>query len=323
MRMNMDWRRAQVCSVEEIAEDVRKVEVDIEGPLPPFDPGSHTNVIVMIEGQRAVRTYTCIPTAPGRLAIAVKRHANSRGGSRFIWSLNAGDRIEMTVPENRFELSWRAEHYLLIAGGIGVTPIYGMAKILAGSGRSLRMVYGASSLAAMPFLDELRERLGDRLALLPADQGMAIDLGAEIAVLPEDAELYVCGPLGMLNAVKQAWAQAGRPVSRLRYEVFGDNGRFAETFFKVAVANRDVTVQVRPDQSVLDALIGAGVEMIYDCQRGECGLCAVKILKLQDGMVDHRDVFFSEGEKRENRSMCSCVSRLTAGSAVIDIGYRL
>ena len=127
----------------------------------------------------------------------------------------------------------------------------------------------------------------------------------------------------MLNAVKQAWAQAGRPVSRLRYEVFGDNGRFAETFFEVAVANRDVTVQVRPDQSVLDALIGAGVEMIYDCQRGECGLCAVKILKLQDGMVDHRDVFFSEGEKRENRSMCSCVSRLTAGSAVIDIGYRL
>ncbi len=323
MRMNMDWRRAQVYSVEEIAEDVRKVEVDIEGPLPPFDPGSHTNVIVMIDGQRAVRTYTCIQTASGRLAIAVKRHANSRGGSRFIWSLNPGDRTEMTVPENRFELSWRAEHYLLIAGGIGVTPIYGMAKTLAQSGQSLRMIYGASSLAAMPFLNELRERLGDRLALFPADQGRAINLEAEIAALPEGAELYVCGPLGMLNAVKQAWAQAGRPVSRLRYEVFGDNGKFAETPFEVAVANRDVTVHVRPDQSLLDALIGAGVEMIYDCQRGECGLCAVKILELQDGMVDHRDVFFSEEEKHENRSMCSCVSRLTAGRAVIDVGYRL
>ena len=322
MRMNIDWRQAQVSSVEEIAEDVRRVEFAVDGGLPPFDPGSHTNIVVTIGG-RAVRTYTCIPAAPGRLAIAVKRHTNSRGGSRFIWSLNPGDRIEMTVPENRFELSWRAEHYLLIAGGIGVTPIYGMAKTLAQSGQSLRMIYGASSLAAMPFLNELRGLLGGRLALFPADQGRAIDLGAEIAGLPEGSELYVCGPLGMLNAVKQAWAQAGRPVSRLRYEVFGDNGKFAETPFEVTVANRDITVQVRPDQSLLDALTQAGVEMIYDCQRGECGLCAVKILEIEEGAIDHRDVFFSDEEKHENAHMCSCVSRLTAGRAVIDIGYRL
>ena len=74
---------------------------------------------------------------------------------------------------------------------------------------------------------------------------------------------------------------------------------------------------------MLDALIGAGVEMIYDCQRGECGLCAVQILELEGGTVDHRDVFFSDEEKHENRRMCSCVSRLTTGRAVIDIGYRL
>jgi ferredoxin-NADP reductase len=323
MRMTVDWRRAQVRSAEQIAEDVRKIEFDVEGDLPPFDPGSHTNIVVTIGGQRAVRTYTCIPAGPGRMAIAVKRHPNSRGGSRFIWSLHAGNRVEMTVPENRFELSWRASHYLLLAGGIGVTPIYGMARALAASGQSLRMVYGASSVAAMPFLNELRELLGDRLELFPADQGKAIDLAAEIAVLPENAELYVCGPLGMLTAVKQAWAHARRPVSRLRYEVFGDNGKFAEMPFEVRVANKNVTVQVRPDQSLLDALIGAGVEMIYDCQRGECGLCAVQILELEAGTVDHRDVFFSDEEKHENRRMCSCVSRLTTGSAVIDIGYRL
>lgn len=322
MRMNVDWRRAQVYSAEEIAEDVKKIEFDIGGCLPPFDPGSHTNIIVMIDGQRAVRTYTCIPSAPGRIAIAVKRHTNSRGGSRSIWSLNAGDQVEMTVPENRFELSWRAPHYLLIAGGIGVTPIYGMAKALAASKQSFRMVYGASSEAVMPFLNELQEWLGDRLELFPADQGKTIDLESEIAGLPEGAELYVCGPLGMLNAVKQAWAQAGRPTSRLRYEVFGDNGKFAETPFQVNVANTDITVQVRSDQSLLDALITAGVEMIYDCQRGECGLCAVKILDLGEAAVDHRDVFFSEEEKHENQHMCSCVSRLTTGRALIDVGLR-
>lgn len=321
MRMNTEWRQARVRSAEQIAEGVRRVEFELEGPLPPFDPGSHTNIAVSINGARAVRTYTCVPAAPGCMAIAVKLHPNSRGGSRFVWSLEPGDSVEMTLPENRFELSWRASHYLLIAGGIGVTPIYGMARALSAAGQSVRMIYGAASRSIMPFADELRALLADGIEFFPADEGLNFDLAAEIAALPEDGEVYVCGPLGLLDAVKRLWLASGRPVSRLRYEVFGDNGKFAETPFEVSVLNRDLNILVRPDQSLLDALIGAGVEMIYDCQRGECGLCAVRIVE-KDGMVDHRDVFFSDEEKGENHRMCACVSRLTGGSAVIDIGYR-
>jgi ferredoxin len=107
----------------------------------------------------------------------------------------------------------------------------------------------------------------------------------------------------------------------LRYEVFGDSGLFTEQSFEVDILNRDQRVTVRPDQTLLEALLESGVEMIYDCQRGECGLCAVRIVEHQNE-VDHRDVFFSAEEKAEGHRMCACVSRFTSGGGVIDVGYR-
>jgi ferredoxin len=173
----------------------------------------------------------------------------------------------------------------------------------------------------MAFADELQALLGERLSLRDNALGEHIDLAAEFAALPPDAECYLCGPIGMLEAAKTTWTALGRPISRLRYEVFGDSGLFAESAFVVDVLNRDISVSVRPDQTLLDALRGAGVEMIYDCQRGECGLCAVKVLD-HDGAIDHRDVFFSAEEKAEGQRMCACVSRLAGGRGLIDIGYR-
>lgn len=322
MRSITDWRRARVASVEEAAEGVRRIVFDVADALSSFDPGSHTNIRVSIDGMPAIRTYTCLPAGPGQIAIGVKLHPNSRGGSRFIWSLQPDDEVRVTAPENRFELSWRAGSYLLLAGGIGITPIYGMARALAARNAPLRMVYGGQSRGAMPFLGELATLLGDRLEIAASDEGRRIDVGAEIAALAADGELYVCGPLGLLDAVKQAWARAGRPVSRLRYEVFGDNGKFAEQPFEVTILNRDLSILVPPDKSLLDAMAEAGVDMIHDCRRGECGLCAVDLVEV-DGQIDHRDVFFSDDEKREGKRMCACVSRIAGGRAVIDTGYRV
>lgn len=321
MRNRVEWRDAVVAEIRQVADDVRQIAFAVDGAVPRFDPGSHSNFRVTINGEAANRTYTVIPAGPGQIAIAVKLHPQSRGGSRFMWDLEVGDAVRLTLPENRFELSWRAPHYLLLAGGIGITPIYGMAKALAARGASMRLVYGARSSGLMAFAGELQDLLGDRLSLRDNSIGQHVDLAAEFAALPDGAECYLCGPIGMLEAAKTAWAAAGRPVSRLRYEVFGDSGLFAESAFTVDVLNRDLSVSVRPDQTLLDALRGAGVEMISDCERGECGLCAVKVLE-RDAAIDHRDVFFSAEEKAEGHRMCACVSRLTGGHAVIDIGYR-
>lgn len=321
MRSKLEWRAARVVAIENPAEDVRAVTFAVEGLRSTFDPGSHTNIKVVIRGEPAIRTYTVLPSAPGELKIAVKLHPNSRGGSAYIWSLAEGDQTEMTEPENRFELSWRASRYLLIAGGIGVTPIYGMTKALAARKHPIRMIYGAKSRSQLAFVEELQDLLGDRLDVFVQDEGRQFDLVAEFAALPPDGEAYICGPHGLLEAARNLWRESGRSMSRLRFEVFGDSGRFAEQAFSVSVPAYDRTIEVRADQTMLDALMEAGVSMIYDCRRGECGLCAVNILDCSS-VVDHRDVFFSQDERHESAKMCACVSRAAGGSITIGTGYR-
>lgn len=322
MKNDAIWLDAKVTHADNVAEGVRRIAFATPNPLPAFDPGSHIAIRAAIAGGHALRTYSCLPdAAPGAVAVAVKLHPNSRGGSRYMFSLKPGDKVRLSTPQNRFDLSWRAPDYLLLAGGIGVTPIYGMALALAARGATLRMEYGGPSLSAMPFLAPLQAALGDRLALHPQDQGSMIDLDRAIAGLSPQGELYICGPLPMLEAAKAAWARAGRPSSRLRYEVFGDTGRFTEAPFTVRVAGYEKAVTVAPDQSLLDALEGAGIPLIHDCRRGECGLCAVDVLD-HEGPIDHRDVFLSDAEKQEGNRLCACVSRFCGGEAVIDTGYR-
>lgn len=322
MRSGQQWRGATVEHIRDVAMDIREFEISVAGGVPAFDPGSHICIEVIIGDQPAIRSYSCVPGRAGRLTIAVKNHPNSRGGSRWMWSLVEGAHVRVTLPENRFELSWRASTYLLVAGGIGITPILGMAEALAEAGRPMRLVYATRARAQLAYGDRLRERLGERVEFFTDDETGPPDLGAAIDALPAEGELYICGPIGMLNAVKALWTDRGRPISRLRYEVFGDSGEHPELPFTVGVLNSDITVSVTPDKSLLDALTEAGIDMIWDCRRGECGLCAVDIVTL-DGQTDHRDVFFSDAEKRENTRLCTCVSRLVGGHAVIDTGYRM
>lgn len=321
MKPASSWRDARVIDTRDIARDVRNLVFEVADEPAAFDPGSHVRILVDIDGRPVERSYSCVPCAPGKVAISVKLHPNSRGGSRHVWSLAPGDRVRLTRPENRFALSWTAPAYTLLAGGIGITPIYGMARALVARGKDVTLHYGAEDTGAMAYREELRALLGERARFYSGAEGQMPDLDAIIGALSPEGELYMCGPLPMLSAAKAAWARVGRPVSRLRYEVFGDSGAFAEQPFEVEILGLDRTVQVASDESLLGALQRAGIDMIYDCQRGECGLCAVDLVEVE-GTVDHRDVFFSDAEKALNRHMCACVSRLTGGRAVIDIGYR-
>jgi len=165
----------------------------------------------------------------------------------------------------------------------------------------------------------LRELLGQQLQAV-VGQGAAIDFAAEIGALPALAQMYVCGPVPMLDAARQAWAEAGRPAPALRYETFGSSGRLAPQAFQVKIPRHQLNVTVPADASLLDALELAGVQTIFDCRRGECGLCAMDVLALE-GEIDHRDVFLSEHERQENKRICACVSRVV-GRITLDSAYR-
>ena len=321
----MMLREAQVRAVREIASDVRLIELEPADGVRPFAAGSHLEVQVHVAGAPQLRSYSLIGAREGEpggevYRIAVRRLAQGRGGSLYMWSLAAGARIPVSPPRSSFELTMGQPEYLLVAAGIGITPLIGMAERLDRAGARVRLLYAGRARGAMPFLAELHARLGDRLRTFVSAEGERLDPAAAIAELHPLGELYVCGPLALLEAVQAAWHQAGRPPGRLRFETFGSSGRHPRAPFVARVRDHAITVSVPRDGTLLDALAAAGVELPADCLRGECGLCTVRVVAC-DGALDHRDVFLSTAEKTRGDRLCACVGRVHGGSVTIDTGY--
>jgi dimethylamine monooxygenase subunit B len=322
MRYVDHWDTVVVTRVRDLTPQVR--EITLETPwTTAHTPGAHIDVEVLIDGRPDTRSYSLVGEGGGGVRrIAVKVDPSSRGGSRYMWTLQPGARLKVTPPSNSFELSLEPAPYLLVAGGIGVTPMVAMAGVLARRGAEVAMLYAGRSRSEMAYLDELDASLGDRLAVFADDEaGGPPDLAAAFAVLPPDAQAYVCGPVPMLDAARAAWAAAGRPATRLRFETFGSSGRYPNAGFTVRAPRLGVEIQVPETRSMLDALAEAGVEVLADCRRGECGLCALDVLAA-DGVIDHRDVFLSEGQRGEGRKICACVSRMAGGVITIEPPWR-
>lgn len=322
MRFEARWTDAVVLETQALTPSVRGIALEPADGAQDYSPGSHIQVEIPASRPSA-RSYSLVgahrPGAPYR--IAVRRHAHSRGGSRYVWSLEKGDRIRIGHPQNLFELNLRASAQLLVAGGIGITPLVGMAQALAESRASFELLYCGSQRSEMPFVEELRSMLGDRLRLYVSGEGQRLSFDSAIAALPPDAEFYVCGPPRMLDTAIRAWEAAGRAAERLRFETFGSGGHRSPEPFTVLVQEQGVEVSVPPDRSMLECLRAAGVDVMADCLRGECGVCIVEVVRVE-GSIDHADVFLSPAEKAAEQRICPCVSR-AVGTLTIDTGFRL
>jgi vanillate O-demethylase ferredoxin subunit len=315
-------RTGVVRATRNLTPSIRLIEVEPTAGFVPPSPGSHIDFSVMIGDRPDVRSYSVVgPCADGVYRIAVKRLEASRGGSAYMWSLEPGARLALSAPGNHFSLALGRPDYLLLAGGIGITPIVSHALALAHAGARFRLIYACRSRSDLALADELREAIGARLEIVLGEESGRVDVAAEIAKLDAEGEFYVCGPIGMLEAAKQAWATSGRPQDRLRFETFGASGRWPAVPFTLKIPRLGKKIEVPATQSLLDALEAAGVEMISDCRRGECGLCALPILAV-NGVVDHRDVFFSEAEKATNAKLCTCVSRVYGSQITLDTADR-
>jgi ferredoxin-NADP reductase len=326
MAAGMEWTRGRLRAAREVAHDVRLLELEPEDGVRPFPTGSHLDVEVLIGEAPDVRSYSLVGDAAvdGAYRVAVKRVQDSRGGSRWLWGLEPRARLALSHPSSHFELQLGRPEYLLLAGGIGITPIVGMAATLQRRGARFRLLYTARPRARLAFADELVARHGDAVELFASQEegGRAIDVARELAALGSDAELYVCGPLGLLDAARVAWRDQGRAAAALRYETFASGGRHPAEPFTLRLRDRGGREVVVPrNRTALEALQEAGVQMLSDCLRGECGLCVADVLA-RDGEIDHRDVFLSEEQQREGRTFCTCVSRVAGGTITIDTGFR-
>jgi vanillate O-demethylase ferredoxin subunit len=316
MRTAETWSDARVRSIAELTPTIRLFEIEPANEAPTSYPlGGHLNIGVLIDGKADTRSYSIVG-ADGCYRIAVKLDREGRGGSAYMWSLKPGARLTVSNAKTNFALDFGRSDYLLVAGGIGITPIFGMARALAQHGARVRMAYAVRAAEELAFVKELRAALGDRLTTYVSSQGQRLDLQAVLSSAAAGGLAMVCGPLPMLDQAKRVWKNLGRAVADLRFETFGSSGAHAAEPFRVRVPQLDRDILVPENKSMLDALADAGVEVMFDCKRGECGVCAVNIIGV-DGTVDHRDVFFSEQQKQRNYKICACVSR-SIGTLTID-----
>jgi vanillate O-demethylase ferredoxin subunit len=311
---NEVWQSATVVAVTDVAAGIRRIELEPSAPK-HAEPGSHIDLTVTINGEQEKRSYSVVESKDrgNNLVISVFKAPVSRGGSVFMHTLKPGDTLRITQPLQNFPLRVGAERYVLLAGGIGITAIANMAAVLRNVKADYTVVYAGRSRAAMAYLTDMQDLHGDRLQVHVDDEGSSLDVNALIGGIDPGTELYMCGPIRLMDAVRRGWTERELALPDLRYETFGNSGWYDPEEFVVRIPRLGVEAKVGQGRSMLEALEDAGVDMMFDCRKGECGLCEVRILNL-DGAVDHRDVFYSERQQHAQEKMCCCVSRAVSSA---------
>jgi len=323
MSMSTATLQVRVARKQEAARDIQLFEfVALDGSaLPPFSAGAHIDVEV---APGLTRQYSLCnhPQERHRYQIAVLRDPASRGGSVAMHDrIEPGGVVRISEPRNHFPLAHGPRQSLLFAGGIGVTPILCMAERLAAIDADFEMHYCARSVDRMAF----RQRIADssyaaqvHFHLDDGSDDQKLQLPKVLASARPDAHLYVCGPTGFLDFVRQGAKAAGWSDERVHFEYFSAQPVSAEgnTAFDVRLASSGRTVHVAADCSIAQALADAGVELPVSCEQGVCGTCLTRVL---EGEPDHRDSYLTDAEKAGNDQMLPCCSRARTSVLVLDI----
>lgn len=274
------------------------------GPLPSFEPGAHID-IHLPDG--LVRQYSLIGPSDGadyRIAVALDRA--TRGGSRWLHvSARPGDRIKISPPRTSFQLAETAGPSILIAGGIGITPLLAMARQLQGTGADWHLHYAVRTRGDCALLDELTALGGNIHLHIDSENDRLLDIAGIVSQAGPDTHFYCCGPQPMLDAFLAA--NQSRDPSTVHYESFTPTVPAADDGgFTVVLNKSGASVSVGADQTILGALEQAGVHAPSSCRNGVCGTCETRVL---EGVPDHRDKVLSDGERAAGNTMMICCSR--------------
>ncbi|WGM45948.1 Phenoxybenzoate dioxygenase subunit beta [Brevundimonas sp. NIBR10] len=302
---------------EALSADVVLLELEpVDGVLPPFEAGAHIDVHL----PDSVRQYSLCgdPGQAGTYQIAVLRDPQSRGGSIAVHAIAEGEGLRIGAPRNHFSLT-PAPFVVLIAGGIGLTPLLSMAHALTTQGVPFHLHYVVNRHSAAPFETRLaRAGLAGEISIHRTDRaaGRAFDAAQILPPARDGAHLYVCGPTGFMQSVIASARSLGWPDEAIHKEDFGAEIDIAGDAFEVEARASGRVVRVGPDETIADALIAAGVDVPLSCEQGVCGTCMTRVIA---GVVDHRDMYLSPAEQAANDVMAICCSRAVGGRLVLDI----
>jgi len=287
------------------------------GRLPPYQPGAHIDIHLP---NGLIRQFSLLNPDPDpeSYVVGIKLDAASRGGSRYFFeALQVGHTLKISAPRNNFPLVGDAEHVVLFAGGIGITPIWCMAQQLAAQNRSWKLYYSCRSRADMAFLAAL-EKLGPDSVTLHFDDeadGKFLDLAGAIGAAPQNAHFYCCGPNPMLTAFEAA--AASRPRHQVHVEYFTPKAEAATSGgFWVELARSGEEYYIPEGKKILEVLFDAGVDVDYSCELGICGECVTRVIS---GIPEHRDSVLSEEEQATNEKVMICCCGCKTERLVLDM----
>ncbi len=282
--------------------------------MPRFEPGAHVDLLLRpgLERQYSL----CGTTADLRSwQVAVLREPESRGGSEFVHTaLATGDTLTIRGPRNHFPLA-AAGRYILIAGGIGVTPLIPMIEELESRGADWKLIYGGRTRCSMAFVDHL-SAYGDRVTVWPADERGLIDLDSVLGDPQEGTAVYCCGPGPLIEAVEakcSSWPEGALHIERFAPKEGVNNAPWTE--FEVEMRRSGVTFTVGADETILDAAEENGLNLEMSCREGTCATCLIPVI---EGIPDHRDSVLSKKEQDAGDSIVVCCSRSHSPRLVLD-----
>ena len=304
------------------AEDINSLDFTsaLEESLPAFEPGAHTDLHLP---NGLIRQYSlCRPgesPSSGRYTITVQCARESRGGSMYVHEqLTVGSRVHASEPRNLFELLPAARKHLLLAGGIGITPLICMRQALALRQQDFELHYFYRSRARAAFGDLRRSAPPAQSPHLRLDGGADI-LVAELLKRPDtDTHIYVCGPSGFMDCVLTTASEHGWPSANVHKEFFAADSSHlvADRLFEVQIASTGRRSEIPVGASVFEVLEQAGLDIPVSCEQGICGTCVTQLL---DGIPDHCDQCLTDAEKATNKCLTPCCSRAHSKLLVLDL----
>lgn len=309
----------QIRQIRLETDDVLSFELasPTQDPLPVAPAGAHLELHLPGALQRS---YSLLDEGLGGCyRIAVKREPQSRGGSAWLHSqARVGQTLQAQAPRNDFALNEHAPESILIAGGIGITPLLAMARRLNRLGHRWSLHYAAPSPDRMAYRDCLQALAADghgSLHTYCSSEDRRLDIAAVVRASGPQAHLYCCGPAGLIDDF--ITATQDRPPERVHYERFAArHAASTEGGYEALLARSGKTVKVSAGRTLLDAILDAGVDIPYACSQGVCGTCRTRVIS---GTPDHRDECLTEAERQSNEAIIPCCSGALSSTLVLDL----
>jgi len=310
----------EVAQIEDVTPLIRQFTLRPVGAaeLPPYSGGSHV-IVIMRARDRIFRNPYSLMSSPRDLTayrIAVRRHDAGRGGSLFMHrEVQVGTHLEIAHPVNLFPLAKLARKQILLARGVGITPMMAMIDDLSRTSLPWELHYSLRGPGHDHFGLILRALHGDRVHLYYDSEGDVLEVSRILANQPLGTHVYTCGPAEMIENVGRAARGAGWPGSHIHSEQFTAPPVGAP--FEVRLARSRLTISVSAERSLLEAIEAAGVDAPYLCRGGACGQCETDVLELE-GEIIHNDHWLSDVEKAAGKKIMPCVSRARCTRLVLD-----